>query len=63
MQVEVINYDSVKHIDFIDVYICEARYSMQYRSPNGTIDSCCQQCIILFSPLGGSTCPKLLTIH
>ena len=35
-------YDSVQNIDFIHVYVGEAGNSMQYRSTNATLDSCCQ---------------------
>ena len=41
-------YDSVKNINkFIHVYFYEARNSMQFRSPNATLDRCCQtMCIV-----------------
>ena len=36
-------------MDFIHVYFCEARNSMQYRSPNANLDSGCQSVSIVTS--------------
>ena len=36
MQVELIRFR--KNIDFIHIYFCEARNSMEYRLPNATLD-------------------------
>ena len=48
MQVELIRFRK-KNINFIHVYFYEARNSMQYRSPNATLDSCCHTVSIITS--------------
>ena len=48
MQDELVQFRN-KNIDFIHVYFCEARHSRQYRSPNATLDSCCQTVYIVTS--------------
>ena len=43
-----------KNVDFILVYFCEARNLMQYRPPNGNLDSCCQTVSIVTGDNGWS---------
>ena len=62
MQVELTRF-CVQNTDFIHVYICEVRNTMQYRSPNTTLDCVCQTVSIVSLPLGGRTCHTWFTIH
>ena len=49
-----------KKIDFIHVYFCEARNSIQYRTPNANLDSGCQTVSIV---TGDNGCRLLLGSH
>ena len=68
MQVELIRFRK-KKVDFIHVYVCESRNSMQCRSPNPILESSsCQTVSVVirlntigyngvFAPLPGATLP------
>ena len=47
MQVELIRFR--KNLNFIHVHFCKSRNTIQYRSPNATLDSCCQTVSIVTS--------------
>ena len=49
MQVELIRFRK-KNTDFIHVYFSKGMNTMQYRSPNASLDSCCQTVSFVTSP-------------